>query len=385
MQTAPVGTLEELEKTIKIHLFMSTPLNFENLNGQSIDIDKSFGSQCYDLSVFCARQIMNNPNFTPLCYATGGVRDWSQDTASKQNWLNAGWEYTINNPNDVNQIPPDNSIFVYTSGEWGHTGVILHAIAGQNYIKILEQNAITGNGSGAGGDASTIREITYDKMDGWFSYPPYYKNLESQTTQQPMSTTNLYQELVKLNPAFAELWIQGRFNLNDDTQTAQMINEAYGWGLSKLSDTDKVKYDNVVQANKNLGDLLTQSQANLDGALKDRADLANRTNELQTKIQELESTPKTAQNPNAVPLPVEMVKDVPIVPDTVVVDDKILTVKKNLTVLEAFTKNQLPTVISVFAGLGIALNLDQTTQIITGVCTVISYALSFYLEIKNRK
>lgn len=140
---------------------------------KTIDIDGSYGWQCWDLSVAIARDIMGNQSFTPGCAKTGGVADWINDKKSKQVWLDAGWVWEDNDYNNPDQVPETPAIFVVSANAYlpyGHTGCILNTYGNQNKIDIIEQN--TNDGSGEGYSNRSIVGIgNYDKIAGWFSYP----------------------------------------------------------------------------------------------------------------------------------------------------------------------------------------------------------------------
>ena len=244
---------------------MSSNYNFKQHLGQAINIDQSFGSQCFDWSVFCARIISGDSSFYPTCSITGGVKDWADNQDSKNQWLNAGWKWEYNNPNDLSQIAPDNSIFVYNKGEWGHTALTLSATS--NRLTIIEQNAgDTNDGDGKGGDEVSLRIIDYSTITGWFYYPDQYNNQQSQTqtTQNAMPNFHIQSEtelnkwvelyaesrlrelgvpvikqielhtkLVALNSKFNQNWILARFQLGTQDELVNMINEVYGWSVKE--------------------------------------------------------------------------------------------------------------------------------------------------------
>jgi Peptidase_C39 like family len=61
------------------------------------------------------------------------------------------------------------------------------------------------------------------------------------------------------------------------------------------------------------------------------------------------------------------------------------SIKPSITVFEAFLKNNITTISSLTAFAGFSVSTDQTLQIISVVCGIVGYALSFILEIQNRK
>lgn len=242
---------------------------------------------------------------------------------------------------------------------------------------------------------------------GFIDLEPYLTQINNNINQsqpqiqQPMPKS-LYQELITINPAFKELWIQGRFDLNDNKATAEMISEVYGWGLNKLSDEDKAKYDVLVQANKNLADQLALTQSNLDGALTDRTNLANRTNVLQAQIVELQSkvnassitssvvTNESVVKPeiNSLKIPVSEIKSVEQnVPVRIYMpsDSQLEEVKSSLTLPQDYLRINSSTIMANLVSIGVVFNYDKYLGIISGILSFLTYLVSLILQIKKTK
>ncbi len=299
---------------MNINYSISTPIDID-----SYPAGQQF--QCWDYSIFVARQIMGSQYFTPLCLQTGGVKDWVLHEPSKQQWLDAGWVWVANDFNDPNQVPKEGDVFVKTNSSWGHTGIIKNAVAGSPMLTIVDENAETGSGSGRGGDAPIERQVPYTYFDGWFTYikSSNYPEIPDSSNSQNNMPTNfndmkkeyLQKELASFNSNFDVDWIRARINQTSEREIAQVINEVYGWKINAEIEKAKASPSTLGLAPASDGEVKL---------LKEITKLKNTNQELQNQITELQSEknkphnlPVTAPTPTiSQSIPV-VVQDVPVI------------------------------------------------------------------------
>jgi len=132
---------------------------------KSVDIDGSFGCQCFDLAMKYMMDIWGVPYL--VMRWSGGVIDLAKHF--EELFDTSKFEFTKNIPNDSNNFPPRGAVFVMGNGQLGHTGIIDSANA-QTFTS-LDQNwgSVGADGSGLGD--RRIRLVTHDYSDmlGWIT------------------------------------------------------------------------------------------------------------------------------------------------------------------------------------------------------------------------
>ena len=325
-------------------------INFTQYQNQLINIDQSYGSQCFDWSVFCARIISNNNSFYPNCSITGGVADWIDN---QTNWINAGWVWEDNYVNIPTQIPPINAIFVEKANSYnpyGHTGLVIKTYGTQNKLDTMEQNIGSGDGQEYD-DRIQIRTRDYNLIAGWFYYPEQ-PNQPTNQIQEDTSMSKLqdaYKKLVQLNPDFNQIWIESRFEIGSPDEIAKVIQEVYSWKIQPSPILQAIT-DEDVKANQKYKDLEYQLQFT-----KNALDVCNLARLKNPNDKVIRNEFETAN----------LVKEQP---------------KLELSTFQAFVKNQMPTIALALSGIGVVINVDQFLQWTTVGLTVISFLNSFYLE-----
>jgi hypothetical protein len=128
-------------------------------NGDHINEDGYYGSQCWDVSARYAREVVGCPS---LPTGSGGAEGLFRIFA---NPIPQYFDKIANNTSDPNQIPQKGDIIVWSgtwSPPWGHTAVCLSASTSS--VTVLEQNG--GIDDGVNRDPDVIERAGDGNADG---------------------------------------------------------------------------------------------------------------------------------------------------------------------------------------------------------------------------
>jgi len=130
----------------------------KDTEGQYIDIDGAYGSQCWDYSGYYAKVVCGCPSFPTGNGTAIGVFNNFLDPLSQY------FTKIVNNPNDPGQYPPVGAIVFWS---YNHTGVVI-ASDSRTMTTLEEDGANDPNQDGIA-DGVTYR-ITrgYEYVAGWF-------------------------------------------------------------------------------------------------------------------------------------------------------------------------------------------------------------------------
>lgn len=146
----------------------------EKYDHQKIDIDnypwengQSYIYQCTDLVSLYINEVHNKQY--RFIRGSGGPADILTD------WPNSfvfesDYDLIINDWNDVNQIPKQGDIMIWSgwpANQFGHIAVVHQSFPGQNRWVAFEQNAGGGTSQGTGEDVSKLRVHSYTASAGF--------------------------------------------------------------------------------------------------------------------------------------------------------------------------------------------------------------------------
>lgn len=155
---------------------------------------EKLGYQCVALAKIYIVEVWN---FTPSQIFTvdlnfkGGAKDAFYDFPRSLVNYNPNVILINNILDDLNNYPLQGDIIIFSGkmgGGYGHIGIVDEANGYR--VKVLDQNAVQGDGDGLNGDEISIHTYSYKNVLGWLRYLPQnsIKHNNNQE-EQPMSAT----------------------------------------------------------------------------------------------------------------------------------------------------------------------------------------------------
>ena len=126
--------------------------------GKTADYDKAYGFQCVDF----ARQYASDAGYPIGTFSGSAYNGWKTGSPFNSKWLRV--QRNNNAPSTWDIV-----FFVPTpTNPYGHVAIADNGCT-TTILKIIEQNAGTGNGDGKGNNAIRKRTTTYSLCAGWYT------------------------------------------------------------------------------------------------------------------------------------------------------------------------------------------------------------------------
>lgn len=194
IEECPEG--EECGQGAYVYVDVTSPQTIRaTIEGNCIDIDGAYGSQCYDTSAAVSENMTGRRLTTCGTGAASGMMNcWEQ---------NAGDDYEV--IWDPTQLQPGD-ILVSGGGKYGHTGVVL-GYYNSGYIALLSTNQ-GGKSCPGGGSSANVINFSLKNFIGAYRWKNYIKPEPAPGPELPLPVSNCIQWHVERGDTMSKIMLE---------------------------------------------------------------------------------------------------------------------------------------------------------------------------------
>ena len=194
IEECPEG--EECGQGAYVYVDVTSPQTIRaTIEGNCIDIDGAYGSQCYDTSAAVSENMTGRRLTTCGTGAASGMMNcWEQ---------NAGDDYEV--IWDPTQLRPGD-ILVSGGGKYGHTGVVL-GYYNNGYVALLSTNQ-GGKSCSGGGSSANVINFSLKNFIGAYRWKNYIKPEPAPGPELPLPVSNCIQWHVERGDTMSKIMLE---------------------------------------------------------------------------------------------------------------------------------------------------------------------------------
>jgi len=194
IEECPEG--EECGQGAYVYVDVTSPQTIRaTIEGNCIDIDGAYGSQCYDTSAAVSENMTGRRLTTCGTGAASGMMNCWQDQV--------GDDYEI--IWDATQLQPGD-ILVSGGGKYGHTGIVL-GYYNNGYIALLSTNQ-GGKSCSGGGSSANVINFSLKNFIGAYRWKNYIKPEPAPGPELPLPVSNCIQWHVERGDTMSKIMLE---------------------------------------------------------------------------------------------------------------------------------------------------------------------------------
>jgi len=194
IEECPEG--EECGQGAYVYVDVTSPQTIRaTIEGNCIDIDGAYGSQCYDTSAAVSENMTGRRLTTCGTGAASGMMNCWQDQV--------GDDYEI--IWDATQLQPGD-ILVSGGGQYGHTGIVL-GYYNNGYIALLSTNQ-GGKSCSGGGSSANVINFSLKNFIGAYRWKNYIKPEPAPGPELPLPVSNCIQWHVERGDTMSKIMLE---------------------------------------------------------------------------------------------------------------------------------------------------------------------------------